>query len=62
MYQYEVTMETCITEFSLKVWADNKAKATYKAFVIWRGKELETYCKFGDFIKLFHKKTIQLDS
>ena len=58
MNHYEVTMETMVTEFSIKVWDDNKAKATYKAYCLWRGKELEQCCKFGDFVKLFHKKTV----
>lgn len=60
MNQYEVTMSTMITRFSVKVWADNKAKATYKAFTIWRGKELESKCSFGSFIKLFFEKIEQI--
>ena len=60
MNEYEVIMDTPITTFSTKVYADTKNKATYKAYQKWRGKELSSNVTFTDFLKWFFVKTIFL--
>lgn len=61
MFRYRVVMDCYTTAYSIEVWADSKAKATYKAYTMWRGKELNEECSFGDFIKLLHQETILLE-
>ena len=61
MHEWEVFMSTMVTRFSIIVIADTNAKATYKAFKEWQGKELEPYTKFTDFIKYFYEKTVLIN-
>lgn len=61
MHEWEVFMSTMVTRFSITVFADTKAKATYKAFRAWLGNELEPYTKFEIFIKYFYEKTVLLN-
>lgn len=60
MQQYEVSMDKYNCTLSVKVWAENKAKATYKAFTMWRGKELDKKCTFSAFVRYFYKVTIKI--
>lgn len=61
MQKWEVSMRTMVTRLSIKVEAETKSKATYKAFMEWRGKELESRTTFTTFIKYFYEKTVLLD-
>ena len=61
MHEYEVFMETPITTFSTTVFADTKKQATYQAYKKWHGKELEEYTTFGQFLKYFYTKTVQIN-
>ena len=58
MHEWEVFMSTMVTRFSVIVSADTKAKATYKAFKEWRGKELNHNTPFSAFIKYFYEKIV----
>jgi len=58
MHEWEVSMNTMVTRFKVVVNADTKAKATYKAFKEWRGKELNHNTPFSVFIKYFYEKTV----
>lgn len=61
MQKWEVSMSTMVTRFSIEVEAETKAKATYKAFKEWRGKELGSRTTFTAFIKYFYEKTVLLE-
>ena len=61
MHEWEVFMSTMDTRFSITVSADTKAKATYKAFKEWRGKELNPHIPFSVFIKYFYEKTVLIN-
>ena len=61
MYKWEVFMETMITLISIEVTADTKAKATYKAYKEWRGKELSSNIPFNAFLKYFYQRTLLIE-
>lgn len=61
MQKFEVIMSTIVTRFYLEVEAETKAKATYKAYKEWRGKEIDSRTTFMEFIKYFYEKTVLLE-
>lgn len=61
MHEWKVYMSTMAGQFIIIVTADTKAKATYKAFKEWRGKELNYKTPFIAFIKYFYEKTVLIN-